>query len=40
LVFRPQLVFENAQSVGGHEFAVADRSSEDVRDLRRAAIPI
>jgi len=36
----PQLVPEDAQSVRGSHVAVADRSSKDMRDLCRAAIPI
>jgi hypothetical protein len=39
-VSAPQLVPEDAEGVGGYQVAIPDRSSENVRNLRRATIPI
>ena len=36
----PQFVLDDAKSVGGHQLAIPNRLSEDVRDLRQSAIPI
>jgi len=39
-VSSPRLVFEDAERIGGHQLAIPDRSSHNVRDLSRAAIPV